>query len=960
MRIFLPKARANYLSCISVQHAIRCYSSLTPKVTKLHITLGNKPDLSHDHDTKVGESNKAVQLDEGISVNEKENDQLPPSLRVVKGLMEKYKDNVLLTQMGSFYELYFEQATKYAPKLNITLTNKNYVFGKIPFAGFPVSQLNRHLRVLVNQYGYSVTVVDQFKKDSDIENDSNKFQRRVTRIVTPGTFIDEAFENFKENTYLLSVDFPERCMDVTADNDMKVGLSWCDVSTGEIFVQQVLLRELVSTITRIHPKEIVLKENLLPYSIELGKWYSELAELKKYVIKYQTMPSRHRTVDSFRHLFDINNVDITDTQFTFQLQSFEQKEIAALRNLLSYISDHLPNFTTNFQLPQRQLTSHIMQIDSRTTRALELNSTVLNNSKKGSLISTVRRTVTPVGTRLLTQWISGPSMDLQEIKRRQRFVQYFKNNGSISTYLISRFKKIADLSRILQKFSFGRGSALDLIQIANSLSTANEISEYLNQLIERCPKRLQPQMLSLITNLKFDTELVDNVLKSLNEDEIIRTEKAVIEANPEVENVTLELEEGRSEMEKDGLLNMVVDHQYHSKLANLVDRYKRLLVEKERLEKNYAGVFIDSLGARKLTLKQRQNGDYALHIQASTESLKTIANNVLQDKTFKYKDDLFHVLSKSSQTLWVGHKLWSDLGYSMENALLKIKKEENNILDTFKKAFIAKSNKIRQINNNLGYLDTVVSFSVLANEKNLVCPKIDKSTTLEVVEGRHIIVEDGLASRSLANFVENDCMIDSGNLWVVTGPNMGGKSTFLRQNAIIVILAQIGCFVPAKSAHIGLVDKIFSRLGSADDLYNEMSTFMVEMIETSFILRGATDRSLAILDEIGRGTSGKEGVSIAYATLTYLIERNKCRSLFATHFGEDLQKTLQASGSESTKERIKFHQSSILKINDGQFCYDYKLKPGICTRSDALNVARLAGFPEEALNIAKELTFDAI
>lgn len=273
------------------------------------------------------------------------------------------------------------------------------------------------------------------------DNEANKFYRRVTRIVTPGTFIDEAFENLRENTYLLNIEFPENCMSQVADTSLKVGICWCDVSTGEIFVQQVYLRDLVSAITRIQPKEILLDERLLEFHIESGTWYPELVELKKFFIKYQKMPSQHRTIESFYGLFNLGGKEATERQLKIQFQTFTQKELAALRNTLIYVSNHLPDFSINFQIPQRQLATAIMQIDSRTSTALELHSTVRDNNKKGSLLSSIRRTVTPSGTRLLSQWLSGPSLDLKEIKKRQKIVAFFKDNRDITETLRTMLKK---------------------------------------------------------------------------------------------------------------------------------------------------------------------------------------------------------------------------------------------------------------------------------------------------------------------------------------------------------------------------------------------------------------------------------------------------------------------------------------------------------------------------------------
>lgn len=216
------------------------------------------------------------------------------------------------------------------------------------------------------------------------------------------------------------------------------------------------------------------------------------------------------------------------------------------------------------------------------------------------------------------------------------------------------------------------------------------------------------------------------------------------------------------------------------------------------------------------------------------------------------------------------------------------------------------------------------------------------------------MVEDGLLSKSLQKFTSNDCRLEASNLWVITGPNMGGKSTFLRQIAIIVIMAQIGSYVPCESAKIGVVDKIFSRIGSADDLYNQMSTFMVEMTETGYILKGATKRSLAILDEIGRGTSGKEGISLAYAALKYLVDRNQCRSLFATHFGQELKTLVDNHCDEAVRKKISYYRSGVYDTGGDDFCYDHSLTPGICNNSDAIRVAMRAGFPKEALDNARK------
>lgn len=326
-------------------------------------------------------------------------------------------------------------------------------------------------------------------------------------------------------------------MSSVADASLKVGICWCDVSTGEIFVQQVYLKDLVSAITRIQPKEILLDEKLLEFHIESGAWYPELVEFKKFFIKYQKMPSQHRTIESFYGLFNLGEKEATDRQLRIQFQTFTQKELAALRNTLIYVSDHLPNFSINFQIPQRQLATAIMQIDSRTSTALELHSTVRDNNRKGSLLSSIRRTVTPSGTRILTQWLSGPSLDLKEIKNRQRIVGFFKNNVDTTEALRVMLKKVHDLSRILQKFSFGRGEALELIQMAHSLQVSREIRDYMLENTPLMRVTLRSQIMQLTETLDFEKKLIDDILKFLNEEELVKSQD--IKRNEDL-NVILE------------------------------------------------------------------------------------------------------------------------------------------------------------------------------------------------------------------------------------------------------------------------------------------------------------------------------------------------------------------------------------------------------------------------------------
>ncbi|CAR21580.1 mismatch repair ATPase MSH1 [Lachancea thermotolerans CBS 6340] len=932
----------------------RCFSSV-PSTEKLTVPIEHGPGTANADASRLNIELGLPLDNKSIKRSNRGNrtikNSLPPSLQYVRDTMDKYKDFVVLTQMGSFYELYFEHADIYAPKLNLTLTSREYAHGKVSFAGFPVQQVNRHLKVLVKELGYSVAIADQFKRTSAASNESNRFLRRVTRIVTPGTFLDEAFENLQENTYLLSIEFPESCVQKLVDINMKVGLCWCDISTGEIFVQQTLLKDTISAVARIGPREILLDEELFSFKLEEGEWYPEFVELKRFFIKYQKMPSNHRSMNTFRYLFNSGYLEGDFFRLENVLHDFSQKEVAALRNMLLYIEEHLPDTAVNLQEPQRQLTNSLMQIDSRSCSALEITSTMRANTKKGSLLSAIKRTVTPSGSRLLSQWLSAPSLDTAEIKRRQQLVTLFRNNHELTELLIRTLKQTYDMPRILQKFSFGKGDATELLQLSHSLQKAEFIGKSIKAKCRTKQGVLGNILSSVISPLEYDKQLIGRVLSSLDEDQLMKFTMLQSESESELCEKDQNLE--KKDVDAFGESSLwVIRPGAGTRISELHGKHQELLKRRRELCNRFESTISDSVQVKGVQLRLRHTGEYGLYISATSTNIKLLCSLVKDGMLFRGSP--LKILQKSSQSCWLDHRLWTELGQELEYIVMKIKREENIVISSFKKEFIKKSFSIRRVSQVLDYLDVLTSFAKLSTEKNLSCPVVDTSSDLDIKSGRHIVVEDGLLSKSLQKFTSNDCRLEASNLWVITGPNMGGKSTFLRQIAIIVIMAQIGSYVPCESAKIGVVDKIFSRIGSADDLYNQMSTFMVEMTETGYILKGATKRSLAILDEIGRGTSGKEGISLAYAALKYLVDRNQCRSLFATHFGQELKTLVDNHCDEAVRKKISYYRSGVYDTGGDDFCYDHSLTPGICNNSDAIRVAMRAGFPKEALDNARK------
>ncbi|KAH3901389.1 mismatch repair ATPase MSH1 SCDLUD_002881 [Saccharomycodes ludwigii] len=882
----------------------------------------------------------------------KKDKQFSSMLEQIREIYDKYPDYVVLTQVGGFYELYFEQAEKYCGDLYLALSKKKHKLDYIAFGGFPLNQLNKYVNILVKDLGYSVVIVNQVTNINE-ETSSKLISRKVFRVITPGTFIDDALEDPNENNFLLSIEFPENCFIKLADLDMKIGISWCDISTGELYSQVVFLKDLVSAISRINPKEIVLQENIAEFGLEKGQWYLELVELDRYFITYFKLPSKHRTLATFQSLFAPEDTK----EFLTSLNFLEQREIISLRTLLIYLEDRLPESSINLSVPTKENVSEILQIDSRTRESLELYNTLRTNNKTGSLISSLKRTVTPSGTRLLSQWLYAPSANVAIINERLELVKLFVEfYGKYTKHFIDfHLKNISDISKIIQKFSLGFGNGTELLRVAYSLRETTKIREYIesNFLPEiKKDELLIKSVSNLCTNLTYNKRLVARILNVMDECVLLENEMGC-KGDGLSFNETKTIDEQQIP-EFISEFNWILKPHASTTLKKLHVKFTDLLEEYRRLYKQLDDIFLSTKIGSNLKFKFTQTNDFFFEVTIPSRNWKEIKGESLiqgfepmnvgrSRKTFKYE-------------------AWTNLGEELIKLATKIREEESRIIDNFKQKFVNESNNLRTLSSTLDKIDVLTSFATLSVEKNLKCPQVDDSKDLEIINGRHLVVEDGLQSKRAKRFISNDCVLSSDDgsgkphVWIITGPNMGGKSTFLRQNAIIVIMAQMGCFVPCDYARIGIVDKIFSRIGSADDLYNDMSTFMVEMFETKFILQGATNRSLAILDEVGRGTSWTEGAAISYGVLDHLIQKNRCKALFATHFGPEIQKLTERLPLDYKK--IAYYKNDIIFNKDMTYylgeSYDYKLKPGVCSNSDALKVASDAGFPKSALDSIKQ------
>ncbi|KAG5420696.1 hypothetical protein I9W82_002577 [Candida metapsilosis] len=853
----------------------------------------------------------------------------------MKRLMDENSDCVCFIQVGSFYELYFDQAEKFGPIMGLRVTSKKTSSHSIPMAGFPVLQLPKYLEMLVYGNEQKVAIIKQ--NDRKDKTTQNLVHREVDRIVSPGTLLDESFLDYSASNYLAAISFPPGMTKSPADPDTKVGLAWLDVSVGETFVQQTTLGNLTSDLTRINPSEILIGEEYSESESLLATWYPPLQELGKYFKRYHDAQYTGLKLQFKESLRAVEKA----------FEGLEMREQSALHMALSYIKKNLPEADSPLGLPTRFVDASTLQMDSRTRESLELTerATFGRSSATGTLISTIRRTCTTSGARLLAQWVNSPLLDIAEIERRQSYVKTFLKDQHMRIGVQQRLSRLSDFVRIAQRLSTGRGDDMSNLKlVADALNDLQQLKEFLNDV---CPEddASYSEIISFADNLRIPVDVAKSITSAIIEVAATKSDGEDVASRDDAEDETINsssdisndpTEKYRLGDGQEQVPTLSIRKDYNKRLSELYGELEQW-ISKEDEYKNSLQETLLEYDPKASVVKKEKSGKYVdvLHISTKNTSIRKIAE-VLQADIVK------------EQKKWCIYRPanWTSLQHEIADTKASIKAIEEEVIQKLKQQIIDELPVIRSLSKAVDFLDVTASFAVIADENNWVCPKVVETPKLEITKGRHVVVESSLKG-SGEMFTPNDSKLGSGaKLWVISGPNMGGKSTYLRQNALMIILAQIGSYVPAERATIGVVDKIFTRIGASDDLFNDLSTFMVEMIETSNILLNATPKSFAIVDEVGRGTSGKEGLAIAYAVLVHLLTFSKCRTLFATHFGNELRDLLEKRKVD--QKHLEFYKTKAF-VEEGIPRLDHELVPGISERSYALEVARKAGFPESAL-----------
>ena len=660
-------------------------------------------------------------------------------------------------------------------------------------------------------------------------------------------------------------------------------LAWVDISTGLMSVLSLnKVEDFVAELFRLTPSEVLIIDNT-DYDIIDAIEESGATATLRGKSAFDSTSGEER----LKSLFAVASLEA--------FGSFGRAQVSALGSIAEYLDATQKGKLPILRPPVIELKENSMRIDSATRRNLELTRSINTGSRQGSLLGTIDRTVTAAGGRLLEQRISAPSMAMDVINERHDALKFLRDNFELSEPVMAFLKSIPDLERALSRVSLERAGPRDLANISKGLIQGKEIAR-------------------LFKNHDLPAELKLAIEKLVGHDEISSTlEKAIVPEPPL--------------LVRDGGF---VTEQFNSEL----DETRELKRDGTKIIAEMQRDFIELTGIQSLKIKF--NNVLGYFIETTAKNAEKLQNSTIADS-------FIHRQTTANQMRFTTLSL-SDTEAKIINANAKALEIEKQIFNELSALIIQNFEKISAAAEALAVIDITNSLATLARDEEWCRPKIDSSKAFAIQGGRHVVVESSLKNNG-NSFIPNDCELSEGSIWLVTGPNMAGKSTFLRQNALIAILAQMGCFVPATNAHIGIVSQLFSRVGASDDLARGRSTFMVEMVETAAILNQADDRALVILDEVGRGTATYDGLAIAWSTLEYLHEVNKSRSLFATHYHE-----MTVLADKLT--RVINATVSVKEWNN-EVIFLHEVRQGAADRSYGLQVAKLAGLPIEVLERAK-------
>ncbi|MCP4758535.1 MAG: DNA mismatch repair protein MutS [Planctomycetes bacterium] len=795
-----------------------------------------------------------------------------PAMRQYRRFKEAHPDCVLFFRMGDFYEMFDEDAQTVHTAIGLTLTQRST---GIPMAGVPYHAAEGYIHKMISQ-GFRVAVCDQIQDPTEAKG---IVDRAVTRVLTPGTLVDESLldAGCANSTALVLLD---------VDRGEAIVAS-AELSTGRFEVLRTHLGGLVDEVARLSPSELLVSETDAEHAcIDRAVTAGDCARTIRPPWTIDPSEGR-RLLQSHWGVATLEGWGIGN----------DEPVIAAAGGLLRFLLDTMPGEDrplSHMQPPVLRDISEVMQIDAATLRHLEIERTTRTGSTDGSLLDSLRCCVTPMGRRLLREWLCWPLTDRRGIESRHDVVAALLADGDALADLVETVGRIQDVARIAGRAATGRITPRDLVALGRSVQQLPALRERL-ELIPAA-KPLCCAVADLADTLvplgqTIYRSCVDDPPAHLRDGGLFRT------------GIDTELDASRS-LQNDGSAWLA---SYQAELSK-------------------------STGIP--SLKVGFNKVFGYYIEVTHAHTASVPPDFVRKQTLKNAERYITDRLKTYEEEALG---------AQANAIAR---EQSLFVDLVTQVD-ALSGPLRELATTVATIDVLCGFATLATQQSLVRPVLTDGLDLDIRDGRHPVLDARLGS----DFVPNDCLTvgedgTRSSLLLITGPNMAGKSTYIRQVALTCLMAQAGCFVPASAATLGIVDRLFARIGAADELHAGMSTFMVEMTETANILHNATERSLVVLDEIGRGTSTLDGLSLAWA-ITEALARNGCRTLFATHYHEITELGDRIDGVGNRHVAVQEWDDRIVFL--------HRIKPGATNRSYGVHVGRLAGLPPAVITRAKEV-----
>ncbi|MGN0787992.1 MAG: DNA mismatch repair protein MutS [Candidatus Onthoplasma sp.] len=798
--------------------------------------------------------------------------KLSPMMQQYRLTKQQYEDCILFYRLGDFYEMFDQDAIVASKELDLTLTGKDCgEEQRAPMCGVPYHAYESYAQKLIEK-GYKVAICEQTDKMVD-----KVMQREVVRIITPGTVVESSMLNDKANSYMMSI---VKIQD-------KIAYAYADISTGEVYVGEYSGKNLENyindQIVRIMPAEIICN--------------SEVKDLEKNIQIFQTNNKLKLNL-YYDWAFNYSDAErqVLKQYGLSSLKGFDFNSklcIVAVGSLLQYFLETQKRELKHLKLPKVLRDDQFMYVDTNTRRNLEIEASMHENTKYGSLLWVLDKTNTSGGSRMLRSWVRQPLQDKNQINLRLDMIECLVKNEFMRLGLVSSLSPIQDIERLIGKLSYGNINPKECYALAVSLDKVAEIREILESSNDK-------NYIEHAKNLHDVSGIVNLIFSTISENApVIMKEGGYIKSgfNPSLDELR-----NMKQNAEDIILGIQAKEREETGIKNLKIGYNRVF-----------GYYIEV------------NKQFSEQVPFTYIRKQTISNNerYITEELKKFEED---VLTSQEKAIALEEKIFIEL----KNQLL-----QNTAI-------------MQDIATELSTIDCLVSLATVAIENDYVRPTITNTKEIEIVAGRHPVIE----KINKSDFIPNDCTLNDSDqrTMILTGPNMAGKSTFMRQVALITYMAHVGSFVPAESAKIGIVDRIFTRIGASDDLAVGQSTFMVEMIEVANILSFATNNSLIILDEVGRGTSTFDGLSIAWSVVEYLSKHLKAKTLFATHYHELMQ-------LEGKYEGVKNFCISIKEIG-GKLVFLRKIMRGSATKSYGIEVASLAGLPQSVVDRAKELILE--